>query len=106
MFSLVDIGQVHLYQGCIQGTQRVEQRNRRVAEGAGIQDRPGKTAGDFLYPGDQLAFAVALPAFDRTLEPGRLGAAHRLDIGKRRPAIDVRLPRPSRFRLGPLRMRM
>ena len=91
---------MHLYQGFIEGPQRVEQRNRGVAVGAGVQDEPGETAGDFLNPGDEFAFAVALSTLDLNSESGRLVAAHRLDIGERRPAIDVRLPPPEQVQVG------
>src|SRR5262245_46395127 len=80
--------------------QGVEQRNRGVAIGAGIQDHSGKTARSLLNPGDHLAFAVALPTFDQEIKLDRLGAAHCLDVGKRGPAIDVWLPAPEQIEVG------
>ena len=44
-FSLVDIRQMDLNQGFFKGAQRVEQRDRGVAVGAGVPTSPANRPG-------------------------------------------------------------
>src|ERR1043166_5058633 len=87
MLAGVEIGEVDLDQRLLQGSHRIQQRHRRVAEPGGIKDNAGGLPAGLLQPVDQLALVVGLA--EDGGEPGPLGPA----IDRGRPAaqeIEVR----------------
>ena len=101
-FSPVDIRQMHLNQGFVEGAQRVEQGDRGVAVGARIDDDALGLPPRLLDPVDQLALLVGLPEIGLEAQRPRRLPAIRLDFGEGRPqdGQDRNVLRPPRRLLG------
>ena len=75
--------------GSCRGQDGVEDRDRRVREGARIDDDAGRLLARLLQPIDDVALVVGLPERDRKSMALGAGAAERLDVGERAAAVDV-----------------
>ena len=58
--ALVHVGNVHLDDRPVEGVQRVEDGDRRVGEGGGIDDDAGRALAGGMNEVDDLVFAIAL----------------------------------------------
>src|SRR5262245_17886207 len=74
----VNVGEVHFDRRLLRNLQGVQQRDRGVAVGAGIDDDAGRAIARFLDPGDELTLQVRLPEIDREAELRRSARAHLL----------------------------
>src|SRR3984957_631960 len=89
--ALVHIGNVHLNDRPLEGVQRVEDGDRRMGEGGGIDDDAGGALASVMNPADDLVFAIALMKLDRKPKLTADTAAVRFDVGQRLAAVDLRL---------------
>ena len=85
----VDVGDVQLDDRAGKHLQRVEDRDRGEGEAGRVDDDAGALVDRLVDPVDDLALAVRLVEANGRVA-GRL-AAHRLDLGERRRAVDLRL---------------
>src|SRR5271169_5673880 len=89
--SLVHVGNMHLDDRTFEGVQRIEDGDRRMGEGGGIDDDAGGALASAVNPVDQLVFAIALMELDRKPEFCADATAVRFDIGQRLAAVNLRL---------------
>ena len=89
--ALVDVGDVHLDHRPLEGVEGVEDGDRGVGEGAGIDgDSNGLLAG-LVDPVDDLALPVRLQEAEGEAELGGQRGAVALDVGEGLVAVDLRL---------------
>ena len=92
----VDVADMHFDRRNLHRDQRVMQRDRGVRIAAGVDDDAGRLLRVRLVDEiDQLALAVGLPAIGLQAELRRRFHAQLFDIGERRVAVGLRLPRPQ-----------
>src|SRR5258708_11787072 len=89
--ALVHIGNVHRDDRRYEGVQRVEDGDRRMGEGGGVDDDAGGALASAVNPVDKLVFAIALMKLNRKPKLAADAAAVRFDVGERFAAIDLRL---------------
>ena len=66
--ALVDVGDMHLDDREFAGVQGVEDGDRRVREGGGIDDDAAGPLARLMNPVDDLEFGIALVKFDFEIE--------------------------------------
>src|ERR1700685_1128863 len=98
--ALVDIGNVHFDDRPGEGVERVEDGDRGVGEGGGIDDDAGGALAGGVNEVDDLVFAVALMELDRKPELLADAAAVRLDLGERLAAVNLRLTLAEQIEIG------
>ena len=83
---------MHFDKRDIDREQRIAQRDAGVRERTGIDDDERHAIGfRFLHPVDQFVFGIALAAGNVVAQVGGDRRATRLDIGKRRCAVNIGL---------------
>src|SRR5439155_8767736 len=85
-----NVRQVHLDDRQLGGVERVEDRDRGVGEGTGVQDDPVGLLARLVDPVDKLALVVGLAEVDLEIERGGAREAALLDIGQRVVAVGRR----------------
>ena len=98
--ALVHIGNMHLDDRPFEGVQRIEDGDRRVGEGGGIDDDAGGALAGAVNPVDDLVFAIALMKLDRKPKFAADAAAVRFDVGQRLAAVDLRLALAEQIEIG------
>ena len=101
-FTLVDIAEVHFDHRQFGGVQRIEQGDRGVGIGAGIDDDAGIGLARRLDAIDQRALVIALGELDFYPQAVGLGAASLLDVGERLASVDFGLPLAQHVEVGPV----
>ena len=101
-FTLEDVGNMDLDDRKLRGVQRVEQGDRGVGKGAGVDDDAGIAVARRLDAVDQHALVVALREFDREPQPLGFGPACLLDVGQGLAAVDLRLTLAQHVEIGPV----
>ena len=91
--------------GHLHGEQRVAQAEARVGQRAGIDDRALHPAGQRLDGIDQLAFVIGLQPLELDAQHLGVGPQHRLDLGQRRTAVDLRLALSQEVEVGTIENR-
>src|SRR6202021_131760 len=99
-FPLVHIGNVDFDDRALKGTQRIEDGDRRMGEGGGIDDDCGGAPAGAVNPVNDLVFAIALVKLDREPKFCSDAATIRFDIGKRLAAIDLGLALAEQIEIG------
>ena len=100
ILAAMDVRDMHLEDRKIAGLERVENGDRGVGIGAGIYDEAGDGRTRLVNPVDELVLSIALAPVEREVELAGDGAATRLDIRERRPALDLRLPQSQQIEIG------
>src|SRR5262245_50103754 len=95
-----DVRQMNLDARNRASQQRIEQRDRSVGEGAGIDNQPRALRPRFLDPGHEFALVVALAKCDREPERCRLTLASDAQIVERFPAVNLGLTGPKQVEIG------
>src|ERR1700722_20623152 len=98
--ALVHIGNVHLNDRPLEGVQRVEDGDRRMGEGGGIDDDAGGALASACNPVDDLVFTIALMKLDRKPKLTADTAAVRFDVSQRLAAVDLRLALAEQIEIG------
>ncbi len=91
LLALVHVGDMHLDDRAFERVERVEDGDRGVGEGGGVDDDAGGASAASMDPVDDLVLAIALMELDRQPELAADAAAVRLDVGQRLAAVNVRL---------------
>src|SRR5277367_2056664 len=98
--ALVHIGDMHLDDRPRERVKRVEDGDRGVGEGGGIDDDAGGALAGGVNEVDDLVFAIALMELDLKPELLADAAAVRLDVGQRLAAVDLRLALAEQIEIG------
>ena len=88
--TAVNVGNVNFEDRRFKSVERVENGNRGVAEGAGIDHQAGGVLARCVDPVDQLVFGIALMKGDGQTEFVADPPAIGFDIGQGGMAVDVR----------------
>src|SRR2546425_12437611 len=92
LFSCVDVRKVDFDGRDAHCRNRIPQRNASMGISSRIEDNNIKLPFSLLNPSDKLAFKIGLPEIDFSPSLARPSAYHRLDVGQRCPAINLRFP--------------
>src|SRR5271154_4686695 len=98
--ALVHIGNMHLDDRPGERVKRVEDRDRGMGEGGGIDDDARHTLARAMNPVDDLVFAIALMELDRKPELSPDPSAVRLDVGQRLAAVNLWLALAEQVEIG------
>jgi len=91
--ALVDVGQMNLDHGQFRRLQRIENGDRGMAVGRGINDDAVLNLPRLLDPANDLTFQVALAKVDRQAQIGSPVGTRRFQVGQRVGAVDGRFPK-------------
>src|SRR4029453_9976785 len=80
--------------------QRIEQRDRSVGEGAGIDNHPRALRSRLLDPPHELPFMVSLAKCDPESQCCRLALASNAQIVEGFPAVNLGFPGPKQVEIG------
>ena len=95
-----DIRQVDFHHRALGRLQRIEQRDRRVRIGAGIEHDARRAITRLVHPLDQLAFVIGLSEVGRDTEARRVRLHDPPHIVQRRRAVDGRLALSEHVEVG------
>jgi hypothetical protein len=98
--AFVHVGNMDFDDRPLKGVQRIEDGDRRMGEGGGIDDNAGCALAGGVNPLDDLVFAIALMKLNRKPEAAANAAAVRLHIGQRLAAVDLRLALAEQIEIG------
>src|SRR5580658_380038 len=99
-FALVHVGNVHLDDWAGEGVQRVEDGDRGMGEGGGIDDDARRALAGAMYEVDDLVFAIALMELDRKPQLFADAAAVGFNVGQRFMAVNLRLALAEQIEIG------
>jgi hypothetical protein len=103
----MDSGEVDFDEGHRHRGQCISQGNTRVRKRARIDNEESRSVGTgHMDAVDQGTFVIALEKGEVGLVQTRDIREFAFDLGQRASAVDRRFPIPSRFRFGPLRIRI
>ena len=96
----MNVRDVHFDDGPAEHLERIEDRYRREAVAGGVDHNARARADRLVDPVDQDPLGIGLPELEREAElPGPL-ATHRLDLGKRRGAVNMGLAGAEQVQIG------
>src|ERR1700674_290187 len=98
----VDIREVHLHDRERERLEAVEERQRVVGQGPGIDDDAGRAGGLLLQEVDDLALVVALEEADLEAQLLGFGAHGLVEVVEGARPVDVRLPPAEQVQVRPV----
>jgi hypothetical protein len=103
LLAAVDVGDVDLHhRQPVAGVERVEQADRGVRVGGGVDHDAAVVLPGLVDPVDEFALVVGLPQVDGPAVGGRRLGAHRLHVGEGAGAVDVHLAPAEQVQVGPV----